>query len=244
MIIQQFMNRINIGNSTCLIQAMPNPEAMLIQLTARHEQKFMADEMAAIEQLTPCGVVFAAVELDDWTRCLMPWADEAVSRDAEVGIHAYDTLSLITGQVIPWLQEHYGPLPCIIGGYSLGGLFSLWAASISPDFIGVAAASPSVWIRDWDRFADDHPIKARQVYTSLGDREEFVRNRRMAAVGDCMRRQHQRLLARPGKEYTTHEWSKGGHFDNEATRMAQAFLWNIRQLDSYQKIDKMGKKQV
>ena len=161
----------------------------------------------------------------------MPWADEAVARDPEVGRHAIDTLDYVTRQLLPYIYNRYGQLPCILGGYSLGGLFSLWAASECPLFDAVAAASPSVWIKNWDNYADSHPSMARKVYMSLGDREEHARNQRMAAVGDCIRRHHERLKAQLGDGSTTLAWNKGGHFDHEDQRMADAFLWCLERIN-------------
>ena len=42
--------------------------------------------------------------------------------------------------LLPALRERYGDLPAVIGGYSLGGLFSLWAAAQTDSFRAVAAA--------------------------------------------------------------------------------------------------------
>ena len=95
----------------------------------------------------------------------------------------------------------------------------------------MAAASPSVWIKNWDNYADSHPSMARKVYMSLGDREEHARNQRMAAVGDCIRRHHERLKAQLGDGSTTLAWNKGGHFDHEDQRMADAFLWCLERIN-------------
>lgn len=41
--------------------------------------------------------------------------------------------------LFPALRERFGDLPAVIGGYSLGGLFSLWAAAQTDSFRAVAA---------------------------------------------------------------------------------------------------------
>ena len=61
------------------------------------------------------------------------------------------------------LRERFGALPCIIGGYSLGGLFALWAARNTDAFTAVAAASPSLWINGWGEYAAAHPILSPQA---------------------------------------------------------------------------------
>ena len=122
-------------------------------------------------------------------------------------------------------------LPVVLGGYSLGGLFSLWAACQSDRFAAVAAGSPSLWAGDWPQYAAAHPMQARRVYLSLGDREERSRNKTMARVGDRIRAEYSHLQQQLGPENTTLVWEQGGHFADPAARMARAFVWCLKQLD-------------
>ena len=55
-------------------------------------------------------------------------------RNPEAGKHGQDTLEYVLLSLIPELQKRYGPLPIILGGYSLGGLFALWASAQSDSF--------------------------------------------------------------------------------------------------------------
>lgn len=214
-----------IGGRSCLLHVSGVPELLFVQPTARHEEKSMDEELRLLESGCGCGFVFVAVELDDWVACLMPWTDDAVTRRMEREPEAAATLYYIERVLLPWARTAYGPLPCVLGGYSLGGLFALWASLVSEAFDGVSAVSPSVWIRGWGDFASGRVCGARAVYLSLGDREERARNRRMAAVGDCIRRQHEALVAQFGTDDTVLEWNSGGHFDHEAERMARGFVW-------------------
>ena len=110
-----------------------------------------------------------------------------------------------------------------MGGYSLAGLFALWAATQTDALYGVAAASPSVWFPGWSEYEATHPIQAKRVYLSLGDREEHTKNQTMAAVGDNIRALHSALIQR-GKACTL-EWNAGGHFKDADLRTARAFAW-------------------
>lgn len=211
----------------CQMFAAPNPEFLLLQPSARHEEKNdgLNREASLLADTMHRGFVLATFDCEDWAMRLMPWHDDAVSRSEEVGRHAADTLSYIEGSLQPWLSSRYGKLPCIIGGYSLGGLFALWAARQTDTFAGVAAASPSLWIKEWGEYADTHPMKSPNVYLSLGDREEHCRNQRMKRIGDCVRAEHQRLQLQLGEAHTLLEWNQGGHFGDEARRTARAFAW-------------------
>ena len=62
-----------------------------------------------------------------------------------------------------------------------------------------------------------------RVYLSLGDREEKVRNRIMAAVGDRIREAYDLLLER--EIDCVLEWNEGNHFKDADIRTAKAFAW-------------------
>lgn len=224
---------VNIGSIHCNVFATEHPEVLLIQPSARHETKNdgINREVKALAANATKGFAIVFFDTMEWAKALMPWHDEAVSRDEEVGMHAQDTLIYIEESLVPWLHERFGKLPCIIGGYSLGGLFALWAARQSTAFGAVAAASPSLWIKGWADFADNRSLNAQLAYVSLGDREEHCRNQRMARIGDCVRHEHMTLITQLGTSATTLEWNSGGHFGDEAERTAKAFAWCIENIN-------------
>ena len=158
---------------------------------------------------------------------LMPWPDANISREPEAGKHGQDTLQYVLLSLIPELQGRFGPLPIIFGGYSLGGLFALWASAQTDIFKAVAAASPSVWIKDWIPFARKHVPMADAVYLSLGDQEEHVKNQAIARVGDNLRTQYSLLQEQLGPNQCTLVWEQGGHFNDNEGRLARAFTWCI-----------------
>lgn len=112
-----------------------------------------------------------------------------------------------------------------LGGYSLAGLFALWAAYRTDCFDGIAAASPSVWFPGFTEYMKEHAIRTPAVYLSLGDREEKTRNPVMAEVGNAIREGYA-LLSDAGKDCIL-EWNKGNHFKEPDLRTAKAFAWLI-----------------
>lgn len=241
----------------CKLFVVGDPQVLLIQPSARHEEKNggVRREVDLIAQASPTGFAMVFFDCVEWARALMPWADDAVSRDAEVGRHAPDTLRFIEHTLLPWLRERFGALPCIIGGYSLGGLFALWAARNTDAFTAVAAASPSLWIKGWGEYAAAHPIlppkattqhstlniphsesRSSAIHLSLGDREEHCRNQRMKRIGDCVRAEHSLLCQQLSPTAVTLRWHEGGHFGAEAERTAEAFAWCIEQI-AQQRLD-------
>ena len=136
-----------------------------------------------------------------------------------------DTLAWLE-QAVPGICQQYSikeDCKVILGGYSLAGLFALWAATQTNALYGVAAASPSVWFPGWPEYEAAHPIQTQRVYLSLGDREEHTKNQTMAAVGDNIRALHT-ALTRRGTDCTL-EWNAGGHFKDADLRTARAFAW-------------------
>ena len=143
----------------------------------------------------------------------------------------YGHPALSDEQVIPTLKRQFH-LPenvkIILGGYSLAGLFALWASTQTDLFYGIAAASPSVWFPDWMEFEQQRPIQTQHIYLSLGDKEEHTKNAVMAAVGDNIRTLHSRLTER-GADCTL-EWNSGGHFKDADLRTARAFRWAMEDM--------------
>ena len=211
---------LSIGGRTCRLFGADRPDCFLIQPSATLEA-----EAAQIAALSPTPFVLATVELEDWIIDLMPWTDRNISREEEAGRHAPDTLRYILDALIPELRRLFGDRPVILGGYSLGGLFALWAAGQTDGFKALAAASPSVWIKDWIPYAKEQPPMAEAVYLSLGQREEHVKNRAIARVGDCLREQYALLQRQMGPDRCTLVWEEGNHFTDNEGRLARAFAW-------------------
>jgi len=202
-----------------------NPECVLIQPSARHENATLEAEAEKIAALSKVPFALVTVELEDWIVDLMPWPDGNISRDPEAGKHGEETLSYILTELVPELERRYAPLPMILGGYSLGGLFALWASMHTDRFRAIAAASPSVWIHGWIPFARQHVPMADSIYLSLGDREEHVKNQAIARVGDNLRAQYQLLQNQLGPDRCTLVWEPGNHFTDNDGRLARAFAW-------------------
>lgn len=221
-----------INGRECFLSDAINPKYILIQTLGNHERGIFDRTTELIAE--SCGVPFvlAAFQVFDWNLDLTPWHDDAIDRKAEVGTKTGETLGYVTESLLPALEADYGKLPVILGGYSLGGLFALWSSMQTDRFSAVAAASPSLWIKDWLDYAKDRPVKAGKVYLSLGDQEEHVKNRAIARVGDSVRGEYGLLQTQLGRENCTLVWNPGGHFQDGDKRLASAFSWCIKALEN------------
>ena len=196
-----------------------NPEAktVLIQMVDDYDLEGMESEVAKIRKLTDVDFVLLAIKVQNWNADLSPWLAPAVFGKEGFGNGAADTLAGIL-KICDEQNKTY-----IIGGYSLAGLFALWAAYQTDAFKGVAAASPSVWFPGFVEYMKENSIRADSVYLSLGDKEEKTRNPVMSTVGDRIRETYG-LLKECGIN-TILEWNQGNHFKDADIRTARAFAW-------------------
>ena len=214
-----------IGGKTCRLFGAEAPRRLLVQPSARHETASLEEEAQRLAALSDVPFLLVTIELTDWTVELLPWPDGNISRDPEAGKQGQDTLQYILHELLPELQGRYGPLPVILGGYSLGGLFALWASCQTDAFTAVAAASPSIWAHGWLPFAKKHTPQTARIYLSLGDREEKVKNQAIARVGDTLRRYYELLQQQMEPGHCTLFWEPGGHFNDNSGRLSRAFAW-------------------
>ena len=202
-----------------IIYEYGNPDAdnVLIQLTGDHELSGLENEVEEIRKRTSIDFRFIAAKVDDWNYELSPWKAPAVFGNEDFGDGAARTLEQILTLCTDKSKAYY------IGGYSLAGLFSLWATYQTDIFSGVAAASPSVWFPGFIAYMKEHEINSETVYLSLGDREEKTRNPVMSQVGNCIQKGYD-WLTKCGINCTL-EWNQGNHFREPDIRTAKAFAW-------------------
>ena len=167
-----------------------NPEAdtVLIQPTGEHEMASLENEVREIEKRTSKEFRFIATKVENWNDDLSPWKAPAVFKTEDFCGGASKTLENIIALCADKNRKYY------IGGYSLAGLFALWAACQTDIFSGVAAASPSVWFPGFIDYMKTYKMKSQNVYLSLGDREEKTRNPVIAQIGNCIKEEYRCLL--------------------------------------------------
>jgi len=219
---------LNIKGHEC-IHYVTNPEAetLLVQLIDEHDLKDMDNELATIVKYASMPLQLVAFKVNDWQTELTPWTAPPVFGKVPFGDKAPETLRFITDDLLPALSFKR----VLLGGYSLAGLFALWAGYQTDVFDGIAAASPSVWYPDWIAFAENHQPQTSVVYLSLGDKEHKTKNAVMARISDCIRLQQQ-LLRQQGIKAVL-EWNEGNHFRDADLRMARGFAWLINQSSSF-----------
>ena len=212
----------------------PRSQKVLIQMVDDHDLSFLEQEVSQIAHLTEnADFLLIAVKVDRWNDDLSPWAAPPVYGKESFGGGAGKTLEYLESEVLAPLRLEKPDREFYIGGYSLAGLFALWAACETDCFSGVAAVSPSVWFPGFTDYVigkgtehgKGHLPRAEAVYLSLGDREERTKNAVMARVRDSIREIYGRLCE-CGVPCIL-EWNPGNHFREPEVRTAKGFGWML-----------------
>ena len=219
-------NEISISRRLCFLYQDEAATHLLIQPIDEHDLEVLDQEVKAIKELSDKPFSLVAFMIKDWNQELTPWAAPPVFGRIPFGSGAEKTLEFITSQLLPEIQENIPHL--ILGGYSLAGLFALWAGYQTDKFEAIAAASPSVWYPQWIDYASENRPLAKSVYLRLGDKEEKAKNPIMAQVGNAIRKLHELLMEQ--EINTILEWNAGNHFVDSDKRMAKGFAWAINNL--------------
>jgi hypothetical protein len=228
-----------------------NADMVLLQAVDDHDLEGLDNEVKLIGEMTDSPFCLRALRVDNWNNDLSPWKAPAVFGDEDFGGGADIFLKKFIRLVDDGDMEAAGPVSqnnhpdgriddgdmeakspvspdnppenriFIVGGYSLAGLFALWAAFETDRFAGVAAASPSVWFPGFTDYVKGKELRAESVYLSLGDKEAKTRNPVMSKVADNIRDIHE-ILIQKGVDCTL-EWNSGNHFKDPDVRTAKAF---------------------
>lgn len=207
-----------------------NSRNVLIQLVGEHDLAQLPDTVGTVSALAGEDFCLTALKVDDWNRELSPWKAPAVfpcrrgAGDApavfendDFGGGARETLDRVLEAASDAGKRYF------IGGYSLAGLFALWAVYQTDVFAGAAAVSPSVWFPGFVDYMREKEILTGRVYLSLGDREERTGNPVMRTVGRCIREGYE-ILKGQGADCVL-EWNKGNHFKEPGKRVGKGFGW-------------------
>lgn len=121
---------------------------------------------------------FVLIASNNRTADYTPWPlQTSETMPIDFGGKSEEHLYFITTHVIPFCESEYGFTRSAdkraIGGYSLGGLFSIYAAVNSELFGTVLSCSSSLWYPGFLDYLKEHPFKAAhpKLYMSVGDQE-------------------------------------------------------------------------
>ena len=115
----------------------------IVQPLERRELALLQNELDQINiEADGTEYLFVGMEITDWNGDLSPWESKAVFSNKAFSGNAASTLRFIEEQLLPYLQVKYGlrdDTRYLLGGYSLAGLFAIWASLQTDLFVGLSA---------------------------------------------------------------------------------------------------------
>ncbi|MDO4978388.1 MAG: alpha/beta hydrolase [Eubacteriales bacterium] len=172
-----------------------------------------------------------AYYVNDWNAEFSPWEARDSKGNKTFSGKGVTTLKWLEEKCIPYVKYHISDeAPVYLAGYSLAGLFSIWAMYENHLIKGVACCSGSLWMDGWKEYMEKHTAKENvYVYLSLGGKEEKTSDSKMARVGDRFREQEKLLKEDSYVKDSILEWNKGGHFADSGKRLAKGITWLLSQ---------------
>lgn len=174
-----------------------------------------------------CGASLVTIADLDWNRDMSPWeAPAAVRGDEPFSGGAGEYLSLMLNEIVPKAEEMLGSVSRRgIAGYSMAGMFALYALYHTDIFTEAATVSGSLWFPGFKDYVFSHEMKVKpnKLYFSLGDAESKTRNQYLRTVREnteaieCFYREN-------GIE-TVFKLNRGGHFSDAPKRAADGIMW-------------------
>ena len=107
----------------------PDASVVMIQMVDDHDLASIESEVEEIKNLTDDDFCLIAIKVRNWNHDLSPWKAPAVFGKEGFGDGANATLQEVLKHCVDRNKTY------IIGGYSLAGLFALWAAYQTDVFV-------------------------------------------------------------------------------------------------------------
>lgn len=173
--------------------------------------------------------ILVTVSNINWNDDMTPWE----YKDSRISCHgqANEYIDFIKQELIPELSLNIENKmnSYILAGYSLAGLFALYAIYQTNLFDSLAIASGSFWYPDFVEYVKNHDMKKRPqyIYFSLGHKEKNTKHPYMKYVEQNTLElvNYYQNLGIP----TVYEENQGNHFYQADERMAKAIYTVLNQ---------------
>ena len=220
------MNIFTVGDKTVSVTSSAESGAPIIYLNTFSDEGKKVYESAQAAGCPPFALV--AISALDWNYDMVPWDSPPAFKHAEPCTGgADDYLRLLTEEIVPMAERELGGSPCWrgIAGYSLAGLFALYAIYRTDLFSRVGSMSGSLWFPGMKEYIFSHEPKRRPdcMYFSLGDKESKTRNPVLRSVRQNTEEIQAFYQAR-GID-TVFQLNPGNHYDHAPERTAAGIVW-------------------
>ena len=220
------MQTIIINGKTINIFLALKPGTPIIYLNTFSNEGQKVYEAAQTAGCPPFTLV--AISDLDWNHDMVPWDSPPALKNAEPCTGgADDYLRLLAEEIIPTAEKEITGVPSWrrIAGYSLAGLFALYAIYQTDLFSRIGSMSGSLWFPSMKEYIFSHEPKQWPdcMYFSLGDKESKTRNPILRSV-----RQNtedlQSFFQDKGID-TVFQLNPGNHYNHAVDRTAAGLCW-------------------
>ena len=165
-----------------------------------------------------------------WEQELSPWAcGPVISREDSFTGEADGYVRLLEDRIVPFVEgELRSPTYRVIAGYSMGGLFAIYAPYVTRLFSASVSASGSVWFPEMLPFVRAHDFmkKPDAVYLSIGDRESRGKNPYLS-MAESRGRELYSIYGGMGID-SVFELNPGNHYKDAEYRLARGITWILK----------------
>ena len=220
------MHTFTTDNKTISIFPCSESESPVIYLNTFLDEGQKVYEAAQAIGCPPFTLV--AISDLDWNHDMVPWDSPPAFKNAEPCTGgADDYLRLLTEEIIPTAEKEINGVPRWrgIAGYSLAGLFAMYALYQTDLFSRVGSMSGSLWFPGMKEYLFSHEPKRWPdcIYFSLGDKESKTRNPVLRSVRQNTEEIH---AFYQGKGIdTVFQMNPGNHYDRAEERTATGLYW-------------------
>ena len=216
------IRKFSVKEKEVTLYRAPAPGCPLIVLnTYTGDGSSVADALAKLNTPEHDLLVIGGL---DWNHDMCPWECPPLSKnDTPCTGGAEEYLSLLLNGILPKAKQMLSGEPAFtaITGYSLAGLFALYALYRTDIFVRAASMSGSFWFPDFKEYVLENKMcrKPDRLYISLGDKEERTRQPLLKTVQHNTESiaEHCRLQGID----VIFEMNEGNHFKEPALRSAK-----------------------
>ena len=220
------MHTVTVVNKTISVFSATTQGAPIIYLNTYSDE---GQQVFDIAQAAGCpSFTLVAISDLDWNHDMAPWDSPAAFKKGEPFTGgAGDYLRLLVEEIIPRAEKELAGPPAWRGitGYSLAGLFALYAIYRTDVLSRVGCISGSLWFPGFKEYIFSHEPKRRPdcIYFSLGEKEAKTRNPVLKTVQENTE-EIQTFYQNKGID-TVFQLNPGNHFVQRIERTIAGIQW-------------------
>ncbi len=220
------MTSFTIENKTVDVFPAAEPDRPVIYLNT-----YGQEGRQVFQQLQSPGCPdfnLVAISNLNWEHDMVPWDSPPLSqKNAPFTGGANDYLNVLLNEILPKAETFLSGTPLWkgIAGYSLAGLFAVYAIYQTDVFSCAASMSGSLWFPGIKEYLFSRQPKRWPycLYFSLGDRESHTRNPVLKSVRQNTE-EIERFYQKQGI-HTVFQLNPGNHFQDAGLRTATGIQW-------------------